>query len=95
MAAVIVYRLVKKYLIVVMKKVPGFLIGGRCRANTAHIRQSRPDSGLDFQVKVLQPLVGKVLKTLGRILGGLDGTTINHKGDEAIQYGPAQIQSGP
>ena len=24
---------------------------GRCRANTAHIRQSRPDSGRGFQVK--------------------------------------------
>ena len=27
---------------------------GRCRENMAHIRQSRPDSGLDFQVKVLR-----------------------------------------
>jgi len=26
----------------------------RCRANMAHIRQSRPDSGLDFQVTALQ-----------------------------------------
>ena len=26
----------------------------RCPANMAHIRQSRPDSGLCFQVKVLQ-----------------------------------------
>jgi len=25
-----------------------------CRANTAHIRQSRPDSGLGFQVKVFE-----------------------------------------
>jgi len=27
----------------------------RCRANMAHVRQSRPDSGLGFQVKVLKP----------------------------------------
>ena len=26
----------------------------RCRANSAHIRQSMPDSGLGFQVKVLK-----------------------------------------
>jgi len=26
----------------------------RCRVNTAHVRQSRPDSGLGFQVKVLK-----------------------------------------
>jgi len=26
----------------------------RCRANMAHMRQSRPDSGLGFQVKVLE-----------------------------------------
>ena len=26
----------------------------RCRANMAHIRQSRPDCGLGFQVKVLK-----------------------------------------
>ena len=28
----------------------------RCRANMAHIRQSRPGSGLGFQVKVLKPI---------------------------------------
>ena len=27
---------------------------GRCRANMAHIRQSRPDYGLGFQVEVLK-----------------------------------------
>jgi len=27
----------------------------RFRANMAHVRQSRPDSGLGFQVKVLKP----------------------------------------
>ena len=26
---------------------------GRCEANMAHIRQSKPDSGLGFQVKIL------------------------------------------
>jgi len=27
--------------------------GNRSRANVAHVRQSRPDSGLDFQAKIL------------------------------------------
>ena len=30
----------------------------RCRANLAHIRQSRPDSGLGFQVKFLTTFYG-------------------------------------
>ena len=29
--------------------------GGHCRANSAHIKESRPDSGLGFQVQVLNP----------------------------------------
>ena len=29
-------------------------VQGRCRANMAHIRQSRPDSGLGFQATVLE-----------------------------------------
>jgi len=40
----------------------------RCRANMAHIRQSRPDSGLDFQVKVLKPL--KVFLLRSEAVGG-------------------------
>jgi len=28
---------------------------GRCRANSTHVRQSRPDSGLGSQVKVFKP----------------------------------------
>jgi len=35
------------------------LFGGwmfhRCRANSAHVRQSLPDYGLGFQVKILEP----------------------------------------
>jgi len=31
-----------------------YMVASRCRANVAHIRQSRPDSGLGFQVKVLK-----------------------------------------
>ena len=31
----------------------GRVASHRCRANSAHIRQSRPDAGLEFQVKVL------------------------------------------
>ena len=27
-----------------------FIMDNRCRANLAHIRQSRPDSGIGFQV---------------------------------------------
>ena len=30
----------------------------RCRANMAHIRESRPDSGFGFQVKVLKTVYG-------------------------------------
>ena len=36
----------------------------RCRANMAHIRHSRPDSGLGFQVEVLQTFYD-VLSSLG------------------------------
>ena len=32
----------------------GSFCGGRCQANMAHIRQSRPDSGLGIPVKVLE-----------------------------------------
>ena len=35
------------------RRSAGAGVEGRCRANLEHIRQSRPDSGLDFQVKVL------------------------------------------
>ena len=37
----------------------------RCRANSAHLRQSRPDSGSGFQAKVLQTLE-VVPSSLGR-----------------------------
>ena len=43
----------------------------RCRANTAHTRQSRPESGLAFQVKV-----SKILQVVPSSLGG--GLAINH-----------------
>jgi len=33
------------------------VVRNRCRANMAHIRQSRPDSSLGFQVKVLKPFL--------------------------------------
>ena len=39
-------------------------IRGRCRANMAYIRQSRPDSGLGFQVKVVEAFQ-LVLSSLG------------------------------
>ena len=44
----------------------------RCRSNMAHARQSRPDSGLDFQVKVLEPF-SVVPSSLGSGLGVLCG----------------------
>jgi len=37
----------------------------RCTANMAHVRQSRPDSGLGFQLKVLKPFEA-VPSSLGR-----------------------------
>ena len=37
---------------------------GRCRANTAQIRQSRPGSGLGFHIEVLETFQG-VLFSLG------------------------------
>ena len=33
------------------------LLTDRCRANVAHMRQSRPDSGLDFHFKVLKTVL--------------------------------------
>ena len=32
----------------------GVVCASRCQANMAHMRQSRPDSGLGFQIKVLK-----------------------------------------
>ena len=34
---------------------PSSLVPDRCRANMAHVRQSRPESSLGFQVTVLKP----------------------------------------
>ena len=34
------------------QRLPGIVC---CQANMAHIRQPRPDSGLGFQVKALEP----------------------------------------
>jgi len=42
----------------------------RCRANSAQIRQSRPDSGLGFQVKFLKIVY---VFPLGSHAEGLDG----------------------
>ena len=40
----------------------------RCRANMTHVRQSRPDSGLGFQVKIRKSQV--VPSSLGSFWGG-------------------------
>ena len=37
-----------------------------CRANLAQIRQSGPDAGLGFQVKVVEIAVGAALRAWGR-----------------------------
>ena len=53
--------------------------GDPCRANVAHVRQSRPDSGLGFQVNVLK-ITRVVPSSLGSGFGGqpanLTGTSI-------------------
>ena len=40
-----------------LKYEPSSELGYRCRANMAHIRQSRPGSGLGSQVKVLETVL--------------------------------------
>jgi len=45
---------------------------GRCRANVAHIRQSRPDAGLAFQVKFL-----KMFQCVPSSLGSGLGTSVS------------------
>jgi len=45
---------------------------GHCRENSALTRQSRPDSGLGFQVKVLEIFQG-VLSSLGSGRGVQEG----------------------
>jgi len=57
-----------------MSALATILVSSRCRANVAHIRQSRPDSGLGFIAKVLKKyllqrslkrtFIAKVLKKL-------------------------------
>jgi len=47
---------------------------GRSRANMAHTRQSRPDSGLDFQVKVLT-----TFRVVPSSLGSVSAFTVNIK----------------
>ena len=42
---------------------PGLESMSRCRAKSAHIRQSRPDSGLGSQVKGLKPLKSVPLRS--------------------------------
>ena len=39
-------------------QLPGHYYPARSRANMAHVRQSRPDSGLDFQAKVIKTFKG-------------------------------------
>jgi len=46
----------------------GERVEGRCRANVAHIRQSRPNSGPGFQTKVL-----KNIKVVPSSLGSGEG----------------------
>ena len=48
---------------------------GRGKANLAHIRQSRPDSGIGFQAKVLHTFEG-FPSSLGSGPGGGSGTRV-------------------
>jgi len=66
-------------------KVQGMRFRGfRCRANMAHVRRSRPDSGLDFLVKVLATfqVVPSSLES-GRRVPAPQGRTL---------YGPEQAR---
>ena len=46
-----------------LSKAVGVDVGGRWRANVAHVRQSRSDSGLGLEGKVLQPFKGVALRS--------------------------------
>jgi len=51
----------------------------KVRANSAHIRQSRPDSGLGFQVKVLQTFrMRPPARVLGMPYEGKQGSHVEH-----------------
>ena len=48
-----------------MEVIPPVLVAIHCRANMAHTRQSRPDSGLSFQVNTFE-IIRAVHSSLGR-----------------------------
>ena len=69
----------------------------RCRANVAHIRQSKPDFGLGFQVKVLESFT-VVPSSLGRGLvtpWSLPGTLWVHGESSAINPTPYTLHPTP
>ena len=52
----------------------------RCRENMARVRQSRPDSGLGFQVKVLETFQ-VVSSSLGNDIGGAAAEMLGMAGE--------------
>ena len=72
---------------------PGEAERGRCRANSEHIRQSRPDSGLGFQEKVLH-----TFQAVPSSLGSGVPRRATHSTPPGIEQGLWQgigINSGP
>ena len=74
-----------------------------CRAKMTHIRQSKPDSGLGFQVKVLKPFEG-VPSSLGNGASGegrggsgsnLGGYSIHGLGSGVENCAPAKREQLP
>ena len=60
--------------LLLMSEVPLYMVAilvsirDRCRANVAHVRQSRPHSDLDFHVKVLKTLLDGSLSEWQRLV---------------------------
>ena len=63
----------------------------RCRANLAHVSQSRPDSGLGFQVNVLE-IVQVVPSSLGRASSRSGRRCLAIRGDTHWSWGISAAQ---
>ena len=68
-------------------------VGNRCRANVAHIRQSRPDSGLGFQSKLLSPFYCFHVKALQFFRGFPSFSEAVVKSEAVLGTSPIQIHS--
>jgi len=71
--------------------------GSRYRANMAHLRQSRQDSGLDFQVKVLKRLqvVPFLLGSGDLIAGGAAGCEVHDNHPRPSRRPRLQLHRSP